>query len=163
MVWTVGKRVWSGFGLMTVLLAVGLITIFFQVEKLGQTAEEKIKGTANSPSAQAQHLRTGVFETLAHLRGWMLLGNPAFKGKRAKSWVAMDKEWASLKKNLPAHWNSAQYDQIMAESGKLLGEFKKYQTQVENVANTIDATPATKMLTEEAAPRAKVMITNITK
>ncbi len=163
MVWTVGKRVWSGFGLMTALLAVGLITIFFQVAELGQTADDIIKGTANTPSAQAQHIRTGVYETLAHLRGWMLLGKPGFKAKRAKSWAAMDKEWAALKKHIPAHWNSAQYGQTMAESGKLLGEFKKYQTQVENIANTIGATPATKMLTEEAAPRAKIMIANITK
>ena len=45
----------------------------------------------------------------------------------------------------------------------IIKDFKVYQQEIEDIAQTIDNTPAVKILFEDAAPRAAIMVSSITK
>lgn len=152
----------AGFGVM-ILLLVGAISItLFQVANVDKLATRVVD--LRTPTAQASlGMLNGVNESLAGLRGWMLLGNAKFKDQRQAAWdkwldPKMD-ELRSFSKNWTNPENVKRLKIIETEMAK----FRKYQVEIEDIANTIEATPAQKMLFDDAAPRAAKLSAGITK
>ncbi|NKB56845.1 MAG: HAMP domain-containing protein [Alphaproteobacteria bacterium] len=102
-----------------------------------------------------------MYASLASLRGWMITGNPKFKTERAAVWSDIYKKRAEMDR-LSATWTVPANIEKWTEVKSLLDEFEVAQKQVEEIAHTVDEQPATKLLLTEAAPRASVIIKNIT-
>ncbi|MCP4001492.1 MAG: hypothetical protein GY727_11340, partial [Gammaproteobacteria bacterium] len=108
-------------------------------------------------------MQNGVNHSLAALRGWIILGKDQFKADRAKAWSEeLDKSLADLKR-YSTNWTDQKNVERLNIIEKKLNDFKVYQQEIEDIAQTSDNTPALKILLDEAAPKAAIMIFNITR
>jgi methyl-accepting chemotaxis protein len=91
----------------------------------------------------------------------MLTGNTGFKTERMAVW----ENFAQIRINmdrLSAKWTVPGNVEKWTAFKVVLDEFEVAQEQVEDIANTVDETPATKLLVDEAVPRAAIIIRSIT-
>ena len=159
--WTIGRKIGVGFVgviLLMVVSGVGTIGLMSSTQKVGNRIAE-----LRTPTAQnSLKLLNGINESLAGLRGWMLLKNEKFKDVRSRSWSeSIDPAYAELTK-LSKSWTNPKNVERLKELGTYLEEFRKYQVEIEDMANTVPNIPAFEMLISEAAPRAGIMSKKIT-
>ncbi|MFQ5965122.1 MAG: methyl-accepting chemotaxis protein [Candidatus Scalinduaceae bacterium] len=157
-----GTKIVCGFGVMTIVLLAAVLTTVWQVGKTNTVINRVID--LRAPTAQTSiSLLNGVNYSLAALRGWIILGNDKFKDQRAEAWSEdIDKPLAAMEK-YAVNWTNPENVKRLKIMQEKFKNFRKYQQEIEDIAQTVDNTPATKILFEEAAPRAAIMVTNITK
>ncbi|MBL4692365.1 MAG: HAMP domain-containing protein, partial [Magnetovibrio sp.] len=115
------------------------------------------------PTAMASSkLTRNIYASLASLRGYMLTGANKFKEQRTKVWGSIEQTVVEMDE-LTTHWTDQKNVESFQDFKGILHEFKIAQQRVENIANTPEEQPATLLLVTEAAPRAKLMIANISK
>lgn len=108
----------------------------------------------------------GVNESLAGLRGYMILGNNPNKAKamqdtRQSAWNNIEnaiKEYDILAKNWTVPANVKRLQVIKSE----LAAFKTAQQEIEDISHTDANIESYHLLLTEAAPRASIMLANIT-
>lgn len=146
------RRLAYGFGAVGVVLLVLVGTIRWGMLEVGNRTQLVID--TRLPTVQAsQQLLSGVNQSLAGLRGYMLLGKDAFKTERADAWAKdIDPALRQLQ-TLAARWTNPRNKQLLKEVEQILPEFRQAQTEIEGVTAT-DATQAKEWLGSRAAPRA---------
>ncbi|MCK5723779.1 MAG: methyl-accepting chemotaxis protein, partial [Gammaproteobacteria bacterium] len=93
----------------------------------------------------------------------MLLGNPKFKEVRQHAWDKwLDPKLAELQA-FSKNWTNPENLKRLKIIERELILFRKFQVEIEDIANTIEATPAQLMLFKDAAPRAAKLSAGITK
>ena len=90
----------------------------------------------------------------------MLTGNEVFKTERAAVWASIDKQRANMDV-LSQHWTNTANVQKWTDFKSVLDAFKIAQAQVESITNSVGGQPANKILFQDAAPRAAVMLNKI--
>jgi len=154
-------RLILGFALVCAVL-VGIVgTTIVQTSQVTEDIE-RVDGLRVPTAIAAAALSEEVQATLATLRGWMLTGKPGFKADRAQAWAEMDRQVAEMDQ-LSQRFTNAQNIDRWRQFKPILEEFRKAQQQVEDIANSEDEQPATKILLGQAAPRAASIVTNITR
>jgi methyl-accepting chemotaxis protein len=63
---------------------------------------------------------------------------------------------------LSQNWTNPENVKVLNQIKHDLEEFKQYQKEIEDIAQTIENTPANKMLLNEAAPQAAIIVSTIT-
>jgi methyl-accepting chemotaxis protein len=150
-----------GFGAMVAIIVTLVGITVFQVsavDNINVRVVELRVPTANS----SKGLVNGVNATLAGLRGYMITGAQKFKDDRTANWAELDIIRSEMDE-LSKHWTNPANVQKWADFEAILDEFRIAQQQVEDVAKTIDEQPANKMLIEQAAPQAAILVGEITK
>ena len=153
-------RLIAGFVAICAILVgvVGVTTL--QVSKVDGVVERI--NTLRVPTAAASGAMVrDIYGSLASLRGWMLTGNEVFKTERAAVWASIDKQRANMDV-LSQHWTNPANVQKWTDFKSVLDARKTAQAQVESNANSVDEQPANKILFQDAAPRAAVMLNKIT-
>lgn len=149
-----------GFSIILVLMVIAVGTSIRGVSILQNNTDRIVN--LRMPTAQAsQQMMNNINASLAALRGWMLIENPAFKAQRAAVWADIDKTSETMDK-LSAQWTNPANVEAWGEFKNILGEFRTAQQKVEDISHTQDEQPATKLLVTEAAPLANVMVAKIT-
>ncbi len=64
---------------------------------------------------------------------------------------------------LAANWTNPENIARLAEIKALLGDFERYQKEIEDIAQKLDNIPAQKILFDQAAPQASIMANRITR
>ena len=159
---SIGIKMSLGFGLITLVLDAAVLTTIWQVEKTNKVNNRLIE--LRVPTAHTSlSILNGINHSLAALRGYIILGKDKFREERAIAWSEeIDTSLADMKK-YALNWTNPKNLERLKIIEKNLIDFKKYQQDIEDVAQTVDNTPALKILFEEAAPKAAIMITNITR
>ncbi len=159
---TIGMKMILGFGLITLVLAAAVLITIQQVEKSNKVTNRIIE--LRAPTARTSlSMQNGINHSLAALRGWIILGKDKFKEERAKAWSEeLDTSLADMKK-YAANWTNPKNVERLNIIEEKLKDFKVYQKEIEDIAKTVDNNPAIKILFEEAAPKASIMVTSITK
>ena len=154
-------RLNGGFGAVCVVLA---ILVSLTLWKVGGVADiNKRIVDLRVPTASASlGMVNSINASLANLRGWMITGNPLFKTGRSAVWSEIDQISTNMD-TLSAHWTDPKNAEEWKKFKIILEEFRVAQKKVEDVAKSPDEQPATKILTIEAAPKAQIMVTEITK
>jgi len=157
-----GTKIACGFGIITFVLIAAVLTSIWQVQKTNTVTSRVID--LRVPTAQTSlTMKNGVNHSLAALRGWIILGNDKFKDQRAKAWAeGLDKPLADMKK-YAVNWTNPKNVERLKIIEKNLKDFKVYQQEIEDIAQSMDNNPAVKILFEDAAPLAGVMVSSITK
>ena len=155
-------KIGLGFGTMVLLLVAAIVITIYEVDQIQDLTDQVVE--TRVPTAQASSgMLIGVQQSLAALRGWMLLDNAKFKEDRAKAWS----DWIdpSLKEmtELSKEWDDQEDIKSLETARASIEKFRQYQNEIEAIANTPDEQPAVKILLEEAAPRAAILVANITK
>lgn len=157
-----GQKIGAGFALTTLVLAVTVLTA--KVQSSETAAISARVSELRSPTVQNTLLmQSGVHHSLAALRGWIILGNENFRAERRSAWEQeIDVALAEMER-LSSNWTDAANRERLGRIRSGLVEFKGYQAEIENIAQSPENTPATQLLSVEAAPRAAVMAEQITK
>jgi methyl-accepting chemotaxis protein len=159
---SLGFKLATGFGAMVVVIVIIIIVAFTQVNKV-ETIGDRIQNL-RSPAAQASvQMLNGVNQSLAGLRGYILLGNDQFKTERQEAWSKGINSSLVKMKQLSKSWTNQENVKRLSELSSQLDKFAEYQQEIEDIAQTDDNVPALKILFEEAAPAASMMATNITR
>ncbi len=155
-------KIGMGFGVMAVLLVVSISIAIVQGEEEKQLTDRMIHLRVPTEKASLSML-LGMQESLAGLRGWMLLGNTQFKDARSEAWSEwIDPSMAVLNEKSKS-WTNPENIKRLAEVKGSIEKFRKYQVEIEDIAQTIDEEPALKILFNDAAPRAAQMVELITR
>jgi methyl-accepting chemotaxis protein len=153
-------RLILGFGILCLLLAGAVTTTIIKVRTINEATAKNV--SLRMPTAMtAGDLVSGVYASLASLRGWLLTGNEAFKAERAGLWKRIQ-AGASDMDQLASEWTNSNNNVDWKEARPLLDELRSAQDKAEAIAHTIDEQPAAKILANEAAPLAKLMLQKAT-
>jgi len=157
----IGKRLILGFAILVILVAISSFNAIFQINSIEQQAQKVVE--LRLPTAQASaSILNGVNHALAALRGWMILGKDKFKNERATAWeTEINNSLATLEK-MSVNWTNPENVTRLEELKLLLNEFATQQQKIEDIAQTVQNTPALEMLFEQAVPQASIMSKQIT-
>ena len=157
-----GSKIGLGFAAVTLCLVVAVSTSIWQVNETKKVTDRLIE--LRAPTAQASLMMlNGMNHSLAALRGWIILGKDNFKEERAKAWSEEIEPSLEKMRGFSANWTNPKNIERLRIIEEKLGHFKTYQKEIEDIAQSADNTPATKILVEQAAPQAAILTGNITK
>ncbi len=156
----IGKKIAGGFAFMALLM---IITVVVALGRINSNQEINTRVfELRSPTVLASnHMLNGINQSLAALRGYMILDADKFKSGRLEAWEQIDHAYVTMTKYSKNWTNPANVEKLKA-MGDVLKEFKVAQEEIEAISGTIDNTPATKILVTEAAPLAAIMVSEIT-
>ncbi len=155
-------KIATGYVLITLVLVVAVGTTLVQVRRTSAITNRIVDLRVPTAHASLQILN-GINHSLAALRGWIILGKDKFRQERAKAWSEeIDVSLADMNE-LSASWTDSRNVEKLKSMEEKLGQFKQYQKEIEDIAQTVDNTPAMKILFQQAAPQAQILMVNITK
>jgi methyl-accepting chemotaxis protein len=153
-------RLILGFSVLCILLAGVVGTTILKVRTVNDATDRTVN--LRVPTAMtANDLVSGVYASLASLRGWLITGNDAFKTERAGLWKAIQEKGREMDR-LSTAWTVEQNRADWKQAKPLLDELRNAQDRAEAIAHTLDEQPAAKILATEAAPLAKLMLQKAT-
>ena len=156
----IGKKIMGGYLVLALIMVVTVLIALGNISS-NQVVNDRVFNLRAPTVLTTQKILGGMQQSLAGLRGWMILGKDQFKADRADAWVLLDENYAKLQK-YSRNWTNPENVRRLEQAGTILAEFKQAQQEIEDISGTIDNTPANKILIEQAAPRASVIIREIT-
>ena len=156
--WSVSKRIAAAFGIMVTMLLVSLVVCVTSIQNLGANTEKKIRDFSESASTTATAMQGNIYKTLADLSGWMNSGDENYKQTRLETVDKLKTEASRLKNQLNPQWQDSELIALTKEVEEILPELAQWQLQTEEIANSVQETPATQILVEEAMPLTSVLL-----
>ena len=155
-------KIGLGFGTMMLLLVAAISFTFYEVSQTQKLTDRMVD--LRVPTAQASlGMLNGVQESLAGLRGWMLLGNDKFKDDRSNAWNKWIDPSLATMNEMSKNWTNPENIKRLEDMRGSVEKFRTYQQEIEDISQTIDEEPALKILLNDAAPRAARLAELITK
>jgi len=156
----ISYQIGSGFTLIILLLvAIATLTVFSFHEN--NTISSRVIELRQPTVIASTQLKNGINQSLAALRGWMILNNPGMKDQRRSAWKEINTAFEKMK-IFSTNWTNPENIKRLDDIEQSLKKFAKAQQEIENISGTIDNTPATKMLITQAAPQASIIVQTIT-
>ena len=158
----VSLKIGLGFAFVTLILMGVVLTTIQHVKKVEKLSKRLVH--LRTPTAHSSLMMlNGVNHSLAALRGWIILGDDKFKVERAQAWDDQIQPSLDTMQSLSAEWTDpANVERLTIIKGKL-ADFKKFQMEIENIAQTEENTPAKKILFNQAEPLEEIIMRNISK
>ncbi|MDH3582604.1 MAG: hypothetical protein OER86_00120, partial [Phycisphaerae bacterium] len=129
------------------MLAVGLISAIWVRSSTLRLADLRAPMVQN-----ALHAHRGLEQCLANLRGWIVLGDPAFKATRAAAWTdEIDPSMAELRRLGRQLADVATPRQLSALT-TALEDLREWQWWIEEVAHTPGNEPARNLYEQDMRP-----------
>ncbi len=134
-----------GFGVLAFVLISAVLTTIWQVGKTNEVTNTVI--ALRVPTAQASlSMLNGMNHSLAALRGWIILGKDKFKDERTMAWSEEIEPSLAKMKHFSHNWTNTKNIERLSIIEKKLKDFKNFQQEIEDIAQSIDNTPALKIL-----------------
>ncbi len=156
-----GTKISSIAAMMSVLM-VGIVIFAVWQVKHTQVITDRVIDLRAPTARTGVLLLNGVNHSLAALRGWIILGNPKFKTERAKALDDINNALATMEK-FSRNWTVPANVAKLQEMAALFADFERYQKEIEDIAQSKDNLPASKILLNEAAPKAAILAKEITR
>ena len=154
-------KIQIGFVAVGIILVVIVATTIYQTKEVKSISDRVVD--LRVPTAQSSlEMLNGINHSLAALRGWMILGKDKFKVEREKAWDEEITPALNKMQEFAKNWTNPKNVERLKITETKLAEFKQFQKEIEDISNTIDKLPASKMLLTEAAPKAGILLKNIT-
>ncbi len=155
MKWTISNKLTVGFTSVIILLAVAIYTSYDGLRNTVQLVG--LISQVHTPTMLAStQVREGVSESVAALRGWMLMGTPDHKNQRRDAWLKIDKAMNTLSQ-LSSSWTETEPKKLLEKIKSDIQTLRPLQDQVEQLYHTERNIPADEVLTKQAAPQAAAM------
>lgn len=162
---TIGKKLGLVFGLLLLLMSISSVityTLTVKTEKI----QNNVVNLRMKTVLLGKDVINGINQSLAALRGYMILGYEpikaqAMKDERLGGWNVIEhaiKEYEVLSKNWTVPENVQRLNKIATE----LDAFKAVQKKIEDISHSNENIPSYELLLSQAAPRAMKMLTSIT-
>ncbi len=161
MKFTIGKKLALGFGAMIALIVISSAVGYWKLTDVN-TVEKRIIELRQPTVLAGRDLLNGINQSLAGLRGYMILGADPdkaelFKKNRAQAWQNIDQAVTEFDR-FAVNWTNPENVKRLAALKTELAAFRAAQLEVETLSHTSENIPAFDMLLTEAAPRAGKMV-----
>lgn len=158
---SVGKKISSGFAIVVVLM---VTTVFFAVVKVNenQVINDRVFEMRVPAVEASAAMLNGINQSIVELSAWIILRENQFKEHRVTAWEHINESHEKLQE-LAKHWAEEENIKHLETVSEVLVEFREVQDEIEAVSGSIDNTPASKILEEQAAPKAEIMTNMITR
>jgi methyl-accepting chemotaxis protein len=153
------KKLTVGFGVVIFFMLLIVAVNFYGAAKIAEGEHHMSQILVPFVESELK-LKSDINESLAALRGYMILGGDKFKLQRESVWKSIKKKVEYLNSNAH-HFDDAMKGRI-SEVSTIIAEFEIAQQKVEDITKSKDEQPATKILLEEAAPRATKVLQAVT-
>ena len=155
-------KIQIGFVAVAILMVGIVATTIYQTKTVKSISDKVVD--LRVPTAQSSlEMLNGINHSLAALRGWMILGKDKFKVERNKAWDAEITPALNKMQGFAKNWTNPKNVERLKITQAKLAEFKQFQKEIEDISQTTDNLPANKVLLTEAAPKASILLANITK
>ncbi|MFT4579242.1 MAG: CHASE3 domain sensor protein, partial [Nitrospinales bacterium] len=155
-------KIQIGFTLVAVIMVVIVCNAIWQTKQVKEVSDKVVD--LRVPTAQnSLMMLNGINHSLAALRGWMILGKDKFKVEREKSWSQEIQPSLNKMEAFSKNWTNPENVERMTVIKSKLKDFQKYQNEIEAISGTVNNLPANKILLQDAAPKASVLVSTITK
>jgi methyl-accepting chemotaxis protein len=162
---TIGKKLGLSFGIILLLMTISA-SITYSLIIDNENIQDKVVNLRMKTVLLGKDVINGINESLASLRGYMILGNnpekaEAMQSTRQSAWKRIDNaidEYDMLAKNWTVPANVKRLQDIKSE----LAVFKIAQQEIEDISHTDDNIESYHLLLTDAAPRASQMLAYIT-
>ena len=162
---TIGKKLGLSFGIILLLMTISA-SITYSLIIDNENIQDKVVNLRMKTVLLGKDVINGINESLASLRGYMILGNDENKAKamqstRQLSWKSIDNainEYDMLAKNWTVPANVKRLQDIKSE----LSAFKIAQQEIEDISHTDANIESYHLLLTYAAPRASQILSYIT-
>ncbi|MGL1888374.1 MAG: methyl-accepting chemotaxis protein [Reichenbachiella sp.] len=156
-----GKKIGVGFALITLILACAVLFTLWGVQQTTQVTDRLID--LRVPTSQASlSMQNGMNQSLAALRGWMLLGKVQFKDERVDAWEQSIDPAFNQMKSFSKKWTNPENIERLNSIETNLKKFRSFQEEIETIAQTVENQPAIHILFTQAAPQGKILAESIT-
>ncbi len=147
---------------IVVLILIGTISFSIVESQKGKASFDRLVELRMPTAQNTLNMLNGINHSLAALRGWMILGKDKFKDERDKSWGLEIEPAFKEMSRLSQNWTDPNNVKVLNQIKLDLEKFKQFQKEIEDIAQTVENTPATKILFKDAAPQAAIIISAIT-
>ncbi|MBF0224333.1 MAG: HAMP domain-containing protein [Desulfobacterales bacterium] len=155
-----GYKMAVGFGLIGIILAGAVLTTIIKVES-ANTVVNRLIDLRNPTSQMSLMLQNGINHSLAALRGWIILGDESFKKDRENTWKNEIESSIKSLQELSNSWTEEVNKTRLNSIITTIEEFKQVQKKIEDIAQSVDNTPAAKVLIHDAGPFIDTLVKNI--
>ncbi len=155
----IAKKLTFGFGVILSLMILNVAVNHYSDEKILAKEHEIIDILVPVIDAELE-LKSSVNDSLAALRGYMILGEESFKKQRENAWKVITEQRQIVLNN--SYIFDDEIKRKLSTLDAYLSEFEAAQRKVEAIAHTKQEKPATEILSTEAAPRAAEILRLIT-
>ena len=163
---SLSKQIGFGYVLILSIFVISLILTLNQLNTI-EASNDKIKDVINPTVKSNLVLLNGINHSLAALRGWMLIGNEQegeqFKRDRKHAWAEEITKSIDELNSFSVHWTNQKNIKYLRSIKFSLKEFETYQNQIESIANSELNRKASTILFNEASPKSKVLMAEVTK
>ena len=162
---TIGKKLGLSFGALLLLITISAgITYSLIVEN--EIIQKRVIEQRMKTVLLGKDIINGVNQSLAGLRGYMILGDEpkkaqVMKATRKEAWDTIDNamsDYDILARNWTVQANVDRLNDVKKE----LNAFKSAQQEIENISHAQNNIPSYKLLLTDAAPRASKILKSIT-
>ena len=153
-----GWKIGLGYGLVGFVLVGAVFSTLWQIERTEKIVNRLFD--IRSPTVRSGlMLMNGINHSLSALRGWIILGDETFKKERAAAWSEGIEPSLHMLKTLSPKWTDKENIRRLKKIDAMISELKKRGQEIEDIAQTTENTPATKIVLEQGKPL--VQITDI--
>ncbi len=148
--------------LIITFLLFGILATISQIY-ISRIEEDSSRLTSlRTPTAEASaYTNIALHQSLAALRGWMLIGEERFIKERANSWQTIRKEHETLV-SLSIHWTNAENVKRLSKVTTLLNQLEQEQMKIELIAHKPENIQSSEILLSTAIPLATSLVNDIT-
>ena len=151
-----GMKIGGGYGLMGLILVTIVLSTIYQVNRVKEVNHRIME--LRAPTARSSLMMlNGINHSLAALRGWMILGKDKFKTERAEAWSKEIEPSLQILQKFAVNWTNPVNVERLKVIESVIGEFKKAQQEIENIAQSPDNIPSIKILFSEANPQTAII------
>ncbi len=155
-------KIQIGFALVAAIMVIIVSNTIWQTKQVKKISDKVVD--LRVPTAQnSLMMLNGINHSLAALRGWMILGKDKFRAEREKSWSTEIQPSIDKMEEFSKNWTNPENVKRMEIIKGKLKDFQKFQNEIEAISGTVDNLPANKILLQEAAPKASILVNSITK
>ncbi|MCK5346991.1 MAG: MCP four helix bundle domain-containing protein, partial [Candidatus Heimdallarchaeota archaeon] len=156
-----GSKLSIILALVLVITSAGTYNAIVNIQETATTVK-RITQVRVPTAESSMKMLNGLNQALAALRGWMLLGKEKFRDEREQVWSQDIEPAQALMQEKAKTWTNPENIARLERINVLLPKFKQAQKEIEDIAQTGANVPAIKMLFDEAAPQAAIMVKSIT-
>lgn len=158
------KKLTLAFSLIVAIIVGTALFNLYSVKKVSEARHRITDYRIETVNAEKE-VKNGINQSLAALRGYMILGSDPDKAKQMKAnrqdaWLNIKNGMDILKRDAD-HLSLEDQEQLKALEA-LLSEFKQAQQQVEDIAQSPANIPAYQLLLDEAVPTGNILLQAIT-
>jgi len=162
---TLGKKLGLSFGIILLLMTISAMATYSLILE-NEAIQSRVVNLRMKTVLLGKDVVNGINQSLAGLRGYMILGSDTKKAQvmqstRQKAWNSIElaiKEFDILSQNWTVPENIERLNTIKAE----LALFKTAQQEIEDISHSDKNIGSYTLLLTEAAPRATKMLSDIT-